>query len=114
MGSRINGSKHATWLDRIERFKSSGLTQAEFCRKDGVPVKRFVYWIRRYREGKLGPTVNGKKKASKQPHVMLPVTVASTPRTSGKVMEVYLVRMPADASEEMLRQVFSCLSRTSC
>jgi hypothetical protein len=113
-GSRIDVSKHATWLDRIERFKTSGLAQATFCRQEGVPVKRFVYWYRRYREGKLQPAANGKKKSSKESPVMLPVTVASAPRTSGKIMEVYLVRMPADASEEMLRQVFACLSRTSC
>jgi hypothetical protein len=117
-GSRKDGAKRKTWLATIERFKSSGLSQARFCEREGVPVKRFVYWYRRYRDGKLTEAVKPQVKRAKQARVMLPVTVASAPGQaasgSGGTVEIFVVRVSADASEESLRRIFACLARPSC
>lgn len=39
----------ALWLERIEAFKSSGQTQAAFCRENGLNIKQMGYWLRKYR-----------------------------------------------------------------
>ena len=44
----------------INKQKSSGLSQAEFCRREGISVKLFYYWLKmrrdtesKYNRGKL-------------------------------------------------------------
>jgi hypothetical protein len=35
------------WRELLGRWQSSGLSQAEFCRRRGVPVWKFLWWKKR-------------------------------------------------------------------
>lgn len=38
------------WSEIVERWAASGLSGAEFCRQNELPVQRFYAWRRRLRE----------------------------------------------------------------
>ena len=40
-------NKSAVWRERLRRYARSGLTVAEFCRREGVSVPSFYQWRRR-------------------------------------------------------------------
>lgn len=51
---RINLIKHrvsdAEWVERIRDCQSSGLTVAEYCRRNGINYKTYYYHLRKLRE----------------------------------------------------------------
>jgi transposase-like protein len=49
MGRRIDAAAYAVWRKRWERFESSSLTVAEFCRREGVSQPNFYQWRKRLR-----------------------------------------------------------------
>lgn len=40
-------AKHDYWEEHVRRWKGSGLSQAEYCRKKIISLKCFVYWKRK-------------------------------------------------------------------
>jgi len=42
-------SKRDCWARHLERQAASGLTQAAYCRREGIKVPSFQYWKRRLR-----------------------------------------------------------------
>jgi transposase-like protein len=49
MGRRIDAAAYAVWRKRWERFESSSLTVAEFCRREGVSQPTVDPWRKRLR-----------------------------------------------------------------
>ena len=49
MARVLDLGKLAVWQQRMATFRSSGLTVAAFCRKEGIAPARFYYWARRVR-----------------------------------------------------------------
>ena len=49
MGRGVDRQKLADWQRRMVRYEQTGLTPAEFCRREGVSVSVFRYWQRRVR-----------------------------------------------------------------
>jgi transposase-like protein len=49
MDSKLSlSAKRQLWRERYDEFKQSGLTQAEYCRQHGLPVRALSYWVRKY------------------------------------------------------------------
>lgn len=46
--------KRRTWNRELESWKSSGLSQAEYCRRKGLKFHRFVYWRKRILSDQTG------------------------------------------------------------
>jgi transposase-like protein len=44
MARTVDGEKLAEWRRRFARYRTSGLTVAEFCRREGVAAGRWKYW----------------------------------------------------------------------
>jgi len=42
--------KRRYWQDHIERWRSSGMTQKDYCQKNGLKWSTFHYWRRRLQE----------------------------------------------------------------
>lgn len=42
--------KHQQWKKRMELWKGSGKSQAEFCRINRIDIKRFGYWHRKLKK----------------------------------------------------------------
>lgn len=49
MSSRQDVQKRRVWAERLERFRTSGLTVARFCASQRVSVHTFYYWASRLR-----------------------------------------------------------------
>lgn len=45
------------WRERLQRFKQSGLTVANFCQREGISVPSFYEWRRRLAEVSAVPQV---------------------------------------------------------
>ena len=41
--------KQKLWDERIEVFLASGLSQAAWCREQGLPAHQLSYWLRKFR-----------------------------------------------------------------
>lgn len=37
------------WIDRVEEFKASGKTQAEWCKERNINIRTFNYWYCKFR-----------------------------------------------------------------
>ena len=48
--STSNKSEH--WREVVSNFESSGLSQSEFSRQQGLAKNRLSYWINKFRECK--------------------------------------------------------------
>jgi hypothetical protein len=55
MARSFDRVKFDDWRRRLARFSSSGLTVAEFCRRERVSLASYYYWSRRLGES-VGPT----------------------------------------------------------
>lgn len=55
------------WRNRVKDWEESGLTQAEYCRRNSLKIKQFLYWKKKYTP-----------KPSTLPFVQIPIT----PKTS--------------------------------
>ena len=47
MGRLANAALAARWRERIGRWRSSGLSVAEFCRREGISEPSFFAWRKR-------------------------------------------------------------------
>ena len=65
MAKRFDGVKREVWQKRIGKFERSGLTVAEFCRREHVSEASFYYWAKRIRRASKGEaTQSTQRKAS--------------------------------------------------
>lgn len=48
-----NEEKRKFWEEQLQEWKSSGLSQADYCRRQGLSIKSFGYWKRRLSAGNL-------------------------------------------------------------
>lgn len=61
--AKADARKQTEWRKRLKRFESSGLTIAQFCRNEEVPLHTFYYWGKR-----LGrPSKGSRHSGSRQP-----------------------------------------------
>lgn len=105
MAIRFDGVKCDDWRARLARFDSSGLTIAEFCRREHVSPARFYYWARRIRQrdNSAGEAINRSDACS----------VTSRAEATDEYVEVVVgdsirVRMPAgqpDAVAALVRHL---------
>ena len=56
--AKADARKRAEWQRTLKRFESSGLTIAQFCREEKIPVHAFYYWGKR-----LGRPSRGNRQA---------------------------------------------------
>jgi len=54
MGRARDPEKHRYWEAQLRAWQRSGLTQAEYCRRQGIRPKRFGSWKRRLEGGQPG------------------------------------------------------------
>jgi hypothetical protein len=69
---------HALWRDRVHRQADSGLTVAQFCAQQRLPVNAFHTWKRRLRLADCA----GNRTALPARRAFLPVTVRVVDRAS--------------------------------
>jgi hypothetical protein len=120
----VGGKRHdrAQWLQRVRRWKASGLTCKEFSKRERIKPRTLSWWAWRLRSD--GESVDrkpsGKKKRrAKQPEhapksaelafvELMPV--ASDERIEIEVGDV-TVRVPKDFDVETLVRIFAAMER---
>ena len=48
----VTSDEQDKWCSILDSWRSSGLSQAEFCRKQKITVSTFYYWSRKFSETK--------------------------------------------------------------
>ncbi|MCB1935345.1 MAG: IS66 family insertion sequence element accessory protein TnpB [Burkholderiales bacterium] len=88
----------------IKTWQSSGMSQAAYCRKQGLNAKTFGNWLRIYRDDC----------ADNQTATLVPVTIKpeSSPMNSLKLRgsSCHVLEIPADVSPQWLVELLRCLN----
>jgi hypothetical protein len=95
------GSKRAHWQRHIDQWRTSGLTQAEYCRRHSIAKHQWGYW---------------RKRLSSDPHpaVLVPVSVpgSSSPGSPLRVIidSRFRIEVHPGFDPATLIEVVACLS----
>jgi len=92
----------AFWQHHVEKRATSGLTQAAYCRQQGLVLTQFGYWHR--------------KLSSDQAGSWLPVEVST--ETISSSMDLVLsgnrcLRIPSDFDQSLLKQIILTVESVS-
>jgi hypothetical protein len=96
------------WRGEVQRWGSSGLTQKEYCNKEGLSLDRFGTWKRRFdregqsRSGALVAVPSG---------IVSSALLERRQRLGLVVSERYRVEIPDTFSSATLEQVLQVLAR---
>ena len=94
------------WQQRLDRFASSGLSVAAFCRTEELSVQSFYYWKRR-----LTPALPSPQQGPR----ILPVHLLSAPTPVEIVLATGTVlRLAPGCDLAFVRSLLDALGRSSC
>jgi hypothetical protein len=110
MGSKPSqtGKTREYWRKEVQRWSSSGLTQKEYCIKEGLSLERFGSWKRRFeregqsRRGALVAVPSG---------IVSAALLERRQRLGLVVSERYRVEIPDTFLPATLEQVLQVLAR---
>jgi len=99
MNARSHGNARKRWTDLLNRFDQSGLTVAQFCKRERCSLASFYQWRRKLR-GKMsrrstGPTFVPVKIANAAHPSLLPQATVSLDLPGGVRLRI---EVPADLS----------------
>jgi transposase len=95
------------WVDRVQRFRSSDLSVAQFCSAEGVSVPAFYFWRRTL-------AAEGATEPSARPTVV-PVRIARpAPAVEVVLPSGALLRFSADCDPERVAALLRAVGAISC
>jgi hypothetical protein len=105
----------ATWAKRIERWKDSGLTAAQFAAETGVSAKALSWWKWQLGRGEAPKPVKRRSKARKPAVSPLTFVELGTPARAD-ALEVMMpsgvrIRVPAPVDSAALSHVLDVLEK---
>ena len=97
------------WAERLDRFRRSGQTVAQFCDAEGVSAPSFYVWKR---------TLAADSHAAAPPPTVVPIHVTPSPAATG-VIELSVpggavLRFPADIRPDVLVAVLRGVEEQRC
>lgn len=106
---QILKEKRRYWQGHIESWRQSGLSQAEYCRRQSLSIKTFGYWKR-----KQGKTIPGDLKffplfLSNPQHVQEPLKLQLTLQKKRFTIEIR-----EDFSPTLLKKIILSLEEMRC
>lgn len=94
------------WYPKVELWKKSGLSQAEFCRVHELTLHKFRYWLKKYSSQKAPQSLEPVGTNI----VPLPFHLSSHLSYIGLVIgDRYALRIPDDFNENTLDRIISVL-----
>ena len=96
------------WAERVERFRRSGQTVAQFCAAEGISQATFYVWKRSLADTPPAP-----------PPAPTLVPIRLTPSPSTAALELVLpsgavLRFPADTPAERVAEVVTAIEGRAC
>src|SRR5262249_25131683 len=108
-GRRPDPATHHLWQQRLDRFRTSGLTVADFCEREGISTASFYAWRRRFEAGAAPAVADAPR--------LVPVRLV-TPRASAPVdlplPSGVVLRLSPDTDLAWLRQLLPVLGVAPC
>lgn len=107
MGRAARASVALQWQDRVKRWRRSGLSIAEFCRREQISQPSFFGWRRRLGQGRAVADRGGRRPAGTQgprPR-FVPLPASAWPAASGVQIALpggAMVTLPAQAAIELV------------
>jgi len=102
------GNAREHWRGEVQRWSVSGLTQKEYCNKEGHSLERFGTWKRRF--DREGQNDNGSLVAVPS-GIVTSALLQRSPSLGLVVSERYRVEIPDRFSPATLEQVLQVLAR---
>ena len=93
------------WQQRLERFASSGLTVAAFCRGEQLSLQSFYYWKRRLVPASPSPTQGPR---------LLPVHLLAAAPVEIVLATGTVLRVSPGCDLAFVRALLDALGRPSC
>lgn len=110
MGRRADEGLARVWGARLRRQRGSGLSIAEFCRREDVSQASFFHWRRRLGEAHGKGRRSGR--SSPRP-TFLPVEIAALPPPAQIEIELpggAVVRLPAGAADDLIASAIAAVA----
>jgi hypothetical protein len=101
MARKVNLEVRATWRQRIERQRQSGLTVAEFSRQEGVSTASFYRWQQEVGTGAVRPSKRSPRRRSAKAADSLPQRESSH-RLDATFVQLPLSPVPANPWIELM------------
>jgi hypothetical protein len=104
-----------TWAKRVERWKDSGLSAAQFATEIGVSARALSWWKWQLGRGEKAKPVRRRPKARRVPLSPMTFVEMSAPAASG-ALEIVLpsgvrIRVPAGVDSDALGRVLDVLEK---
>jgi hypothetical protein len=86
--SEVGIRRREHWQSLLGRWQNSGLSQAEFCRRRGIPVWKFLWWkkrvgagdeVRPVRRPRESPELISRRRAGRGVPSFVPLQVVNSP-----------------------------------
>jgi transposase len=98
--------RRLAWQQRLERFASSGLSVAAFCRAEHLSVQSFYYWKRRLAAPSPSPTPGAR---------LLPVhLLPAAPAVEVALANGAVLRLTPGCDLAFVRSLLDALAEPSC
>lgn len=108
---RSRAATRQAWVQRLQRFATSGLGPAQFCAQEGVSLPSFYSWKRRL--AAAADTASPSTLSSPPPLLPIPLP-PRLPALELTLPTGVIVRLPPEADEATLRALFRLLGVSSC
>jgi hypothetical protein len=106
MGGRWNESRALAWKERLAAQQQSGLSIAEYCRREEISPPSFYVWRKRLRRQKASRRNQTARSIRTNSRLFVPVRLASGAEPVGGLrIELpggTVVTLPAEASTELV------------
>ena len=108
MGKTERIERREYWTGQVRRWRESGLTQREYCKREGLSIERFGSWKRR-----LGSDNQSESRGlvAVPPRIVSSALFTTRPALGLVVDERYRVEIPDAFSPSTLEAVLQILSR---
>ncbi len=108
-GRRPDPATRRRWQQRLDRFRTSGLTVANFCEREGISTASFYAWRRRLHHDPTPPADDAPR--------LIPVRLVTPPASAP--VELLLpsgvkLRVTPDTDLAWLRQLLPVLGVVPC
>jgi hypothetical protein len=121
-GPRRDADKQRLWQGRVARWRRSGLSVREFCRRESLSEPAFYAWRRELarREMSESPAAGAARQGASQATRFVPVqVVASHPVIQTSAIEIVLprgrrVRVRPGFDRDALQAVLDLLEQRAC
>jgi hypothetical protein len=107
-GPKINDTLRQTWLERVNRWKTSGLSVRDFCSRENLSEPSFYSWRRTLAQRDAQPT-------AAPPFIPVHVLPATPPLTLELLLRSgHTLRVPAGFDADQLRAIVAALEAAAC